>query len=204
MAYRPPRSGRPHQHGRQRRDGPLDCQVGPLRSAGAGGRLNVNHKSLSSFIWTVADLLRGDYKQSDYGKVILPFTVLRRLDCVLEGTKEACSAEYKRRRRRGSNPEPYMRRKTTQSRSTTPRLSKLTCESSRATRTCVGTTFTAYVQGFAPNAQQRHQAVHFATQIDRLRRVRAPLPGRRRASPRSISTRKGHDRADGVRLLRGA
>ena len=43
--------------------------------------------SLSSFIWSVADLLRGDYKQSEYGKVILPFTVLRRLDCVLESTK---------------------------------------------------------------------------------------------------------------------
>ncbi len=35
--------------------------------------------NLSSFIWSVADLLRGDYKQSEYGKVILPFTVLRRL-----------------------------------------------------------------------------------------------------------------------------
>jgi type I restriction enzyme R subunit len=43
--------------------------------------------NLSSFIWSVADLLRGDYKQSEYGKVILPFTVLRRLDCVLESTK---------------------------------------------------------------------------------------------------------------------
>jgi type I restriction enzyme M protein len=39
------------------------------------------------FIWGVADLLRGDYKQSEYGKVILPLTVLRRLDCVLEKTK---------------------------------------------------------------------------------------------------------------------
>ncbi|WP_228016714.1 MULTISPECIES: type I restriction-modification system subunit M N-terminal domain-containing protein [Synechocystis] len=39
-------------------------------------------------IWSVADLLRGDYKQSDYGKVILPMTVLRRLDCVLQPTKE--------------------------------------------------------------------------------------------------------------------
>ena len=47
----------------------------------------MNHQALSSFIWSVADLLRGDYKQSDYGKVILPFTVLRRLDCVLEPTK---------------------------------------------------------------------------------------------------------------------
>ncbi len=36
------------------------------------------------FIWWIADLLRGDYKQSEYGKVILPLTVLRRLDCVLE------------------------------------------------------------------------------------------------------------------------
>ena len=44
----------------------------------------MDHQNLSSFIWSVADLLRGDYKQSDYGKVILPFTVLRRLDCVLE------------------------------------------------------------------------------------------------------------------------
>ena len=43
--------------------------------------------NLSAFIWSVADLLRGDYKQSDYGKIILPFTVLRRLDCVLEPTK---------------------------------------------------------------------------------------------------------------------
>ena len=38
-------------------------------------------------IWAVADLLRGDYKQSDYGKVILPMTVLRRLDSVLARTK---------------------------------------------------------------------------------------------------------------------
>ena len=52
--------------------------------------------SLSSFIWSVADLLRGDYKQSEYGKVILPFTVLRRMDCVLEATKAAVLAENTR------------------------------------------------------------------------------------------------------------
>ena len=50
-------------------------------------------QNLSAFIWGVADLLRGDYKQSDYGKVILPFTVLRRLDCVLEPSKAAVLAE---------------------------------------------------------------------------------------------------------------
>jgi hypothetical protein len=48
--------------------------------------------SLSSLIWSVAELLRGDYKQSDYGKVILPFTVLRRLDCVLEPIKKGVLA----------------------------------------------------------------------------------------------------------------
>ncbi|MFZ3169962.1 MAG: class I SAM-dependent DNA methyltransferase [Candidatus Methanoperedens sp.] len=48
----------------------------------------VNVKENANFIWEIADLLRGDYKQSDYGKVILPLTVLRRLDCVLEPTKQ--------------------------------------------------------------------------------------------------------------------
>lgn len=47
-----------------------------------------NFKENADLIWRVADLLRGDYKQSDYGKVILPMTVLRRLDCVLEPTKQ--------------------------------------------------------------------------------------------------------------------
>mgnify|MGYP000754854026 CR=1 FL=1 len=46
-------------------------------------------KSLSAFVWSIAETLRGDFKQSEYGKVILPFVVLRRLDCILEETKEA-------------------------------------------------------------------------------------------------------------------
>ena len=45
--------------------------------------------NLSAFIWSVADLLRGDYKQSDYGKGILPFSVLRRLYCLLEASTAA-------------------------------------------------------------------------------------------------------------------
>jgi len=46
-------------------------------------------KSLSAFVWSIAETLRGDFKQSEYGKVILPFVVLRRLDCILEATKPA-------------------------------------------------------------------------------------------------------------------
>ena len=45
--------------------------------------------SLSSFVWSIAEILRGDFKQSEYGKVVLPFVVLRRLDCILEATKQA-------------------------------------------------------------------------------------------------------------------
>lgn len=45
-------------------------------------------KSLGSFVWSIAELLRGDFRQSEYGKVILPFVVLRRLDCILDATKQ--------------------------------------------------------------------------------------------------------------------
>jgi type I restriction enzyme M protein len=48
----------------------------------------VNFREQANFIWSVADLLRGDYKQADYGKVILPLTILRRLDCLLMPTKQ--------------------------------------------------------------------------------------------------------------------
>jgi hypothetical protein len=54
----------------------------------ASSRQFQSFSDITGFIWSVADLLRGDYKQADYGKVILPFTVLRRLDCVLDSTRE--------------------------------------------------------------------------------------------------------------------
>ena len=54
----------------------------------------MNQQALSSFIWSVADLLRSDYKQSEYGRVILPFVVLRWLDCVLDGAKVAVLKEF--------------------------------------------------------------------------------------------------------------
>jgi type I restriction enzyme M protein len=46
-------------------------------------------KTLGSFVWSIAETLRGDFRQSEYGKVILPFVVLRRLDSILAGSKEA-------------------------------------------------------------------------------------------------------------------
>lgn len=49
----------------------------------------MNHSEISSFIWGTADLLRSSFKQHEYGDIILPFTVMRRLDVVLEPTKQA-------------------------------------------------------------------------------------------------------------------
>src|SRR3954463_15997302 len=72
-------------------------------------------QNLSAFIWSVADLLRGDYKQSDYGKVILPFTVLRRLDCVLEPTKKKVLAEFEKRSAAKVNVAPFLERAADQS-----------------------------------------------------------------------------------------
>ena len=46
-----------------------------------------NFSQTAAYIWSLADLLRGDFKQSQYGRVILPFTILRRLECVLESGK---------------------------------------------------------------------------------------------------------------------
>lgn len=57
---------------------------------------NNNFSQVAAFIWSVADLLRGDFKQSQYGRVILPFTLLRRLECVLAPTKANVLEEYEK------------------------------------------------------------------------------------------------------------
>jgi type I restriction enzyme M protein len=62
----------------------------------------------AGFIWSVADLLRGDYKQSEYGRVILPLTVLRRLDCVLEPTKAKVLETAKRLEGKVQNLDPVL------------------------------------------------------------------------------------------------
>ena len=54
----------------------------------------MNQQNLADFIWNVADTLRGDFKQSEFGRIILPFTVLRRLECVLEPTRKLVQQQY--------------------------------------------------------------------------------------------------------------
>ena len=61
--------------------------------------------NLAAFIWSLADLLRGDFRQSQYGRIILPFALLRRLECVLEPTKAAVLTEYERLQKLGMSDE---------------------------------------------------------------------------------------------------
>ena len=121
--------------------------------------------NLSSFIWSVADLLRGDYKQSEYGKVILPFTVLRRLDCVLEKSKPAVLAEFEKRKATKVNPEPFLLKKAGHLFfNTSPLDMKKLMGDQDHTRE----NLYAYTQGFSPNVRDIFEAFEFHTQIDRL------------------------------------
>lgn len=121
--------------------------------------------SLSAFIWSVADLLRGDYKQSDYGKVILPFTVLRRLDCVLESTKEAVLAEYADKQAAGINPEPFVLRKSGQS---FYNVSPLDMKKLMGDPDNISANLFSYIQGFAPSVRDVFDHFEFNTQVERL------------------------------------
>lgn len=125
----------------------------------------MNQQTLSAFIWSVADLLRGDYKQADYGKVILPFTVLRRLDCVLAPTKTAVLEEFAAKQALGINPDPFLLRKARQSFYNTSRLDL---------KTLIGDAdhirenLDAYVAAFSPSVRDVFERFELATQVDRL------------------------------------
>ena len=129
--------------------------------------------AISSLIWSVADLLRGDYKPSEYGKVILPFTVLRRLDCVLGPTKAAVLAEKAKREAVGVNPEPFMLR-TAKLRfvNTSPLdLRKLVGDQDN-----IASNLMSYVQGFSDSVRDIFDRFHFAEQVDRLRKAKLLYP----------------------------
>lgn len=129
----------------------------------------MNQQALSAFIWSVADLLRGDYKPADYGKVILPFTVLRRLDCVLAPTKADVLAEFELRTKAGLNPEPFLKRKAGQSffNTSSMDLKKLLGDAAN-----VRLNLEAYVQGFSPEVRDIFERFEFAVQIDKLAKAK--------------------------------
>jgi type I restriction enzyme M protein len=125
----------------------------------------LNQQALSSFIWSVADLLRGDYKQADYGKVILPFTVLRRLDCVLEPTRAAVLAEFKAREGMGIDPTPFLNRKSGLSFFNTSDIDMKRLVDDQDN---IAQNLHFYIQGFSDEVRDIFERFEFAAQVDRL------------------------------------
>lgn len=125
----------------------------------------MNHQSMSGFIWSIADLLRGDYRQSDYGKVILPFTVLRRLDCVLAPSKAAVLTEFDKRQREGMNPEPFLLRASGLSffNASPMDMARLMGDPDN-----IAANLYAYIQAFSADVRDIFDRFEFTTQVDRL------------------------------------
>ncbi|HET8661283.1 MAG TPA: class I SAM-dependent DNA methyltransferase, partial [Micromonosporaceae bacterium] len=122
------------------------------------------HTELANFIWSVADLLRGDYKQSEYGKVVLPFTVLRRLDCVMAPTREKVWA--KDRAIKIQNREKILYAAAGLGFYNLSRQSFATIGADPAN---VARNLTDYLNGFSPSAREILDKYEFHTQINKLR-----------------------------------
>lgn len=127
----------------------------------------VTIKNHAAFIWSVADLLRGDYKQSEYGKVILPLTVLRRLDCVLEATKADVLARASKLKGKVENIEPVLCSVSGEQFFNTSPLDfrRLLDDPAQIKGNLQG-----YVAQFSSGAREVIEKFDFDTQIDRLAR----------------------------------
>lgn len=159
----------------------------------------------AAFIWSVADLLRGDYKQSEYGRVILPFTVLRRLDCVLAPVKADMLTKHGSLKGRVENVGPVLDAFTdidglwNTSPFDLPKLLDAPDDLSDNLR--------AYIAGFSPQARDILEKFDFPTQIRvRPRRRRGTHPSghgadlrRRRLAQRR--RRRGADHYSGAGRL---
>lgn len=123
----------------------------PLPFPNPNGRSFNGFGDLANFLWSIADLLRGDYKQADYGKVILPMTVLRRLDCVLRDTKSKVLAKYDQvKGGKVQNLDPILNRITG-----VPfhNVSKLDFDRLKGDPSNVSHNLTSYIKGFSKDAR---------------------------------------------------
>ena len=123
-------------------------------------------KNHAAFIWSVADKLRGVYKQSEYGRVILPLVVLRRLDCVLEPTKDAVLERAAALKGRVDNIDPVLSGVT--GHRGIWNTSKLDFKRLLDDPTHAAGNLRAYIAGFSPSARDVIDAFGFETQITRL------------------------------------
>jgi len=130
-----------------------------------------NFQEKVAFIWSVADLLRGDYKQSEYGKVILPLTVLRRLDSVLEPTKAQVLKRNEELQGRLENVDPVLMQLTGHGFYNTSQFTfpKLLDDPSN-----IGENLRRYILGFDQGTKDVIAKFEFEGQIRRLERSNLP------------------------------
>ncbi|OLF84409.1 restriction endonuclease subunit M [Marinobacter sp. C18] len=123
-----------------------------------------NHSQTAAFIWSVADLLRGDFKQSQYGRVILPFTLLRRLECVLEPTKAKVlsSAEQHQTKPDSVRDQLLLRAADQQFFNASP-LSLSTLSDSQTAEDLM-----SYIQSFSKDAREIFEHFHFEDFVQQL------------------------------------
>ncbi|EKO3961470.1 SAM-dependent DNA methyltransferase [Vibrio fluvialis] len=125
---------------------------------------NNNFSSIASFLWSVADLLRGDFKQSQYGRIILPFTLLRRLECVLADTKQAVLTKHESVK---SMPiEAQDKLLTHAAQLSFYNTSKM--DLNHLGETGVASNLESYIQSFSPNAREIFEHFDFFNTIDKL------------------------------------
>nr|WP_155662346.1 class I SAM-dependent DNA methyltransferase [Pseudomonas aeruginosa] len=123
-----------------------------------------NHSQTAAFLWSIADLLRGDFKQSQYGRIILPFTLLRRMECVLEPTREAVIREsYAQEGRPDLVRERLLLRAAGQQ---FFNASKLTLGTLSDTQTAAD--LMSYVQSFSKDAREIFEHFHFEDFVQQL------------------------------------
>ncbi|WP_368671214.1 N-6 DNA methylase [Cupriavidus sp. IK-TO18] len=124
-----------------------------------------NPNDLASFIWSVADLLRGDYKRSEYGKVILPFTLLRRMDCALKATKPAALQEFDAKKKLGIELSPILTSTAGQS---FYNVSAFDVDQLQSDPVHIKANLTAYVNAFSENSRDIFERYDFLKQIEKL------------------------------------
>lgn len=128
--------------------------------------MDINFKESANFIWDIADLLRGDYKQSEYGRIILPLTVLRRLDCVLEPTKQAV-LDYLPQTKKLS-PEGVETVLKKKAKLTFYNKSKFDFQKLTADPNDIASNLRNYINGFSKNARNIVEHFNFDDHIKRL------------------------------------
>jgi type I restriction enzyme M protein len=123
---------------------------------------------ITSFLWSIANLLRGDYRAADYGTVILPLTVLRRLDCVLEKTKPKVLAKHAELKQ-AKHPEGTIEKMLLRASGTSfYNTSKLDFEKLKGDPNNIALNLTSYIKGFSASARDIIEQFKFADQIAKL------------------------------------